>query len=286
MPVWVGIVLAMVAAAATNVGLVLQKKGLEEVAAAGDAMRLRQCRTWRWGISLMIGGYGIFIIATAIKAAPISLLQPLFGSGLLVVALLAVFWLGERFHAVEWIGVGVMAASVGLLGASAERGAWHGDMIHLTRLLAFLGGALVLAAVFYALETRLPPGESREVLVGIMTGALLGVGYLNTKAFTLSTLDGRWLAMLVTGPPMVGGLLGGLISLQYALRRGRALIVTSVNLVTNQALVVTGGLWCLAETLPEDPFKRAARLAGLGGVIVGTLLLARVSSRRAGKPLP
>ena len=54
------------------------------------------------------------------RAAPISLLQPLSASGLLVVAFLAVVYLNERFDAWEWLGVVLLLAGVIMLGFSAE----------------------------------------------------------------------------------------------------------------------------------------------------------------------
>jgi hypothetical protein len=75
-------------------------------------------------------------------------------------------------------------------------------------------------------------------------------------------------------------------------RRGRALIVTAVNLVTNQVLVVAGGLICLGERFPSQPVPFAARVAGLGGIFAGIILLARLSAgtnsraRTAGTLLP
>lgn len=43
-------------------------------------------------------------------------------------------------------------------------------------------------------------------------------------------------------------------------------------------MVVVGGLFCLGETFPEDPAKFGTRVAGLGAILGGTLLLARFSA--------
>jgi hypothetical protein len=83
---------------------------------------------------------------------------------------------------------------------------------------------------------------------------------------------------------MTLGLLGGLVALQLGLRAGRALIVTAVNLVTNQVLVVVGGLLCLGESFPQETMPFTARIAGLCGIVWGILLLARVGAGAQGVP--
>ena len=85
--------------------------------------RLRGFRpnlTWCLGMALLLGGYVVYGYALSARAAPISLLQPLSASGLLVVALLAVTYLHERFDALEWVGVALLLGGVILLGFSAE----------------------------------------------------------------------------------------------------------------------------------------------------------------------
>ncbi len=115
-----------------NLGLVLQKRGIvppEAVIGRARSSRLsRHTPIWYFGMALMIGGYGGYAIAVSTRVAPISLLQPLSASGLLVVALLAVVYLNERFDFSEWLGVGILLAGVISLGLSARSATgldWH-----------------------------------------------------------------------------------------------------------------------------------------------------------------
>jgi hypothetical protein len=114
--------------------------------------------------------------------------------------------------------------------------------------------------------------------LGILSGLLFGTGYLNTKTLALAIQDRNLLLAVAAGCLMAIGLVGGLVALQLGLRFGRALIVTAVNLVTNQVLVVAGGLVCLGESFPQESFPFAARLSGFGGILIGILLLARVGA--------
>src|SRR4051812_39907010 len=107
MSLWLAIVLTLIAYTLMSVGIVLLKKGAAEV----PAERLQKVG-WLvayflsplgWsGLALNLGGYGLFLLATTSRAAPISVLQPLAAFGMVAVALLAVVYLGERFGGLEW----------------------------------------------------------------------------------------------------------------------------------------------------------------------------------------
>jgi hypothetical protein len=117
--------------------------------------------------------------------------------------------------------------------------------------------------------------------LGVLSGVLFGTGYINTKAVALAVQDHRTGLTIAAASFMAVGLLGGLVALQLGLRFGRALIVTAVNLVTNQVLVVAGGLVCLGESFPQEAFPFTARIVGLAGILAGILLLARVGAAGA-----
>jgi drug/metabolite transporter (DMT)-like permease len=284
MSVWAAIGLAVTASACMNLGLVLQKRGIvprARLVPPGESAfgRSRHSPIWYLGMVLMIGGYGLYAAAVSARVAPISLLQPLSASGLLVVALLAVVYLKERFDAAEWLGVGILLAGVILLGVSARGPQLASTGIETGRYLGFFFVA-VASAVGVAFAAATIPRRS-ELLFGILSGVLFGTGYLNTKALALAVQDHRTILTVVAACLMAFGLLGGLVALQLGLRSGRALIVTAVNLVTNQVLVVAGGLVCLGESFPQEALPFTARIAGLSGILGGILLLARVGAEAA-----
>jgi drug/metabolite transporter (DMT)-like permease len=280
MSVWSAITLTLLASACMNLGLVLQKKGLSgrplDSHAAGR--RFRPEPTWYVGMALLFGGYAVYALAMSARAAPISLLQPLSASGLLVVALMAVVYLHERFDALEWFGVILLLAGVILLGFSAENSPRWTVGVNGHRLLAFLSATGVLAFVVLVAVRRASTPTRSEFLFGVLAGLLLGTGYLHTKIIALAIQERRPGLTLLAAVCMGLGLAVGLAVLQMGYRRGRALIVTAVNLVTNQVLVVAGGLICLGERFPSRPVPFAARVAGLGGIFAGIILLARLSA--------
>jgi drug/metabolite transporter (DMT)-like permease len=283
MSVWGAIALAVTGSACMNLGLVLQKRGIvlrdpQPPSTGATFRRSRHTPIWYLGMVLMVGGYGIYAAAVTARVAPISLLQPLSASGLLVVALLAVVYLNERFDAAEWLGVGILLAGVTLLGLSARGPQLPSTGIETAPYLSFFAVVAALAIGVSFAAAAMP--HRSELLLGILSGLLFGTGYLNTKALALAVQDRSLSHTIVAACLMTVGLLGGLVALQLGLRAGRALIVTAVNLVTNQVLVVAGGLACLGERFPQETFPFTARIAGLCGILGGILLLARVGAGR------
>jgi drug/metabolite transporter (DMT)-like permease len=289
MSVWTAIALTLVSSAAMNLGLVLQKKGLTRshrgpAAIENESSRFRPSPTWYAGLALLIGGYAVYLMAVSARSAPISLLQPLFASGLLVVAFLAVVYLNERLGPGEWTGVGLLLVGVILIGLSAEEPQTLAVGLDRTLFAGFLTGAGMLVAILICVLQRPHTSTVAEFLFGILTGVLLGTGYLNTKVVAIAWQEGSTRLVIVAVACMAIGLIGGLCVLQIAFRSGRALIVTAVNLVTNQLLVVAGGLYCLGERFPNQGFPFAARVGGLVGILSGILMLARLSTAMSAAP--
>jgi drug/metabolite transporter (DMT)-like permease len=288
MSVWAAIALAVGGSACMNLGLVLQKRGIipppmTPIESRPPSFRpSRHAPIWYLGMLLMIGGYGLYAMAVSARVAPISLLQPLSASGLLVVALLAVVYLNEQFGAAEWVGVALLLAGVILLGLSASGPQVVSTGIANVPYTAFFAAVIALAVVVGAAAARSP--SRLELLLGFLSGLLFGMGYLNTKALALAVQDRNVGLVFAAACLMTIGLLGGLIALQFGLRFGRALIVTAVNLVTNQVLVVAGGLTCLGEHFPQESLPFAARLIGFGGILGGIVLLAGVQASE-GQPV-
>jgi undecaprenyl phosphate-alpha-L-ara4N flippase subunit ArnE len=173
MSIWIAIALTLIASTCMNVGLVLQKKVAMERGWQLD--RFYRSPTWCTGMALLVAGYGLFILANSFRVAPISLLQPIFAFGLLVVALLAVVYLQERFGLLEWLGVILLVTGVVLLGASAEESSRLSAAVHLFRLLLFLGGLGALGMVTVLLLKLFRTWVSVEVLFGILAGVLLAI---------------------------------------------------------------------------------------------------------------
>ncbi len=293
MSIWLAIALTLVAYSLMNVGIVLLKKGATDV-----SRQRRQQVGWLaayfltpigwWGFGINFGGYLLFLLATTSRQAPISVLQPLAAFGVVVVALLAVVYLHERFGVLEWVGVFLLLAGVVALGISAEPPHHPDALVHLPQLLIYTALVGLLGLICVGLLQLSQKQGVAELLYGLLAGVLLGLGYLHTKTLSLAWAEGRYEAVALALATMAVGLPGGFGVLLRSFYEGRALIVTSVNFVANQVIIGCGGILCLGESLPETPLALTARLGGYGAILAGLLVLAGLQAaaarRRAATP--
>jgi drug/metabolite transporter (DMT)-like permease len=234
---------------------------------------------WTRAFLLAVASEGCFLVAAA--NAPISLLQPILGTGLVVLAGFSVFYLREKLSTGEWIGVFTLIAGLAMLGASAESGevrdleavSWH-RLIGLTAFLA----ALVFAAK--KIEDLHPGRFSVELVVGAASGVMTGIGALFTRVTLLELKAGNFALGTLLVFVTLTAMLSGVFTQQGGFQRGRAMTITALLAVLNKVIAIFGGMFALGEVLPEDPVKQAARVIALVGLLAGTALLAGFGKSR------
>jgi drug/metabolite transporter (DMT)-like permease len=219
---------------------------------------------------------GCFLVAAA--NAPISLLQPILGTGLIVLAGFSVFYLEEKLSIGEWTGVFTLIVGLSMLGASAESGEVRDlEAVSWDRLIGLT--VLLLALIFAAkrIEDLRSGRFSIELVLGAAGGVMIGIGALFTRVMLLEFKAGNFLLgtllIFVTLAPM----LSGVFTQQGGFQRGRAMTVTALLAVLNKVIAIFGGMFALGEVMPEDPVKQGLRVTGLVALLVGTVLLARFS---------
>src|SRR6185312_7123214 len=118
-----GILLALVATTAYNVGLILEKRALGQIPSLNLRRVLRvlvslaTSRAWLGGFALMLTGLACQTIALTFE--PVSVVQPVLASGVVLVLVLSRLVLRERLHGGETWCVAAIAVAVVLLAMSA-----------------------------------------------------------------------------------------------------------------------------------------------------------------------
>lgn len=284
-----GVVISVVSAVLYNVGFVLEKHALEALPPV-HARRIMHLLTsvlssplWLVGFVSMLGGLALQVLALSLVS--ISVVQPIFVSGIVILLVLSHVSLKERLGRREWGAISVVALSllaVSLsLDANSDRAGAHGVF-----------GSLVLAAVptvlaalwlFVRAERVAGQGvrlELRAPLFGISTGLTYGVAALATKAVAAQVerfglfasiphvLTSAYLYALVFTSAL------GLLLFQTALQRCPASVVVPVSNVVSSTYVVAVGTVIFDEHLPKAEWKLVLRIVGFVGVLVSVLVLA------------
>ena len=291
---YTGILLALVATTAYNVGLIQEKRALGQMAALDIRRVLRvigslmTSRAWLTGFALMLTGLACQTIALTFE--PVSVVQPVLASGVVLVLVLSRLVLRERLHGGETWCVAVIAVSVVLLAMSAT-GAKDSHTASPGWVAAVMVPTAVVGLAFAVAALR---GHRRGstvagVWAGVGTGLLYGVAALAIKALSgilVGHQTAAGIAIGVISSPYLyvlgGSLVVAMLLFQAALQAGRASIVVPVSNVTGSVYFIIAGTWLFHEHLPASPGRLVLRLAGIALAVLVLVVL----GRQAPEPVP
>ena len=291
---YTGILLALVATTAYNVGLILEKRALGQMAALNLRRVLRvlvslaTSRAWLGGFALMLTGLACQTIALTFE--PVSVVQPVLASGVVLVLVLSRLVLRERLHGGETWCVAAIAVSVVLLAMSASgvKDSHHASPGWVAAVMvpsAVIGLAFAVGSLRARIRRR---GTTvAGVWAGVGTGLLYGVAALAIKALSGILVGHQTAASIaigvLTSPYLYvlgGSLAVAMLLFQAALQAGRASIVVPVSNVTGSVYFMIAGTWLFHEHLPTTPGKLALRLAGIALAVLVLVALPRLAQKQ------
>jgi drug/metabolite transporter (DMT)-like permease len=281
-------VVALLATTAYHLGLILEKRALRQLPAIDARHALTLLRivltapAWLAGFALMACGFGLQVVALTL--APVSVVQPVLGSGVVVLLVLSRLVLRERLGRTELACVLAMAASIVVIALSAIGSAGrvgHQASAVWLAAVAVTAGLLALGLGASALRPG-GPGKHRVPAVGVSygvaSGLFYGVATLAIKALSgtfLHHASGLGLVTAVVSSPYpyvtVGCSAAGLLIFQTGLQRCRVSIVGPVSNITGSVFFMVAGSLLFGERLPANPVELAMRLAGI--VVAGAVVV-------------
>lgn len=239
----------------------------------GSLRALFRSPRWVGGFTLGLCGWALYV--AALRVAPLSLVQAVSAGGVGLLALLVSRIGRVHLRGREWVGVGLCAAGLLLLGVSLAGGSGTDGRASWTIVAAWVGGSVALAGLF--------AGPVRFVLasgagLGVAAGLLYAAGDVATKAAV--TGGTVWLLFVVVVLASHGG---AFVALQLGFQRGGAMATVGVATLFTNALPIAAGMLLYRDRLPPGGLG-AARLAAFAAVVVGAALLARGEHSAIGAP--
>ena len=258
-----GLVLALVSAAAINVGFLLQHRALGGIDAAADGtLKLVRAAVRRpgWLAGQAIGWAGFALQIVAVALAPLSLVQAFAAGGLALSVPLAAGMFGHRVTRQQVIAVVSIATALAILpiGTSAPHEHLQPPlMIGMSCIV--LVGALAIARVRNAAMLAMAAGVFYGAADGAIKAVAVGWGAGGEVGWMV-----LWVGLAVLGT------FGGFVTFQTALRDGGA--VTAISLMNALATIAAlcFGIVVFGESLG------ASNLAVIGHLVAVAVVLASV----------
>jgi hypothetical protein len=253
-----GIILALLCALATNVGFLYKHRG----ACAAPSVDMR--RPWQsakalfasplFTIGWVIGaGAWVFHVA-AMSVAPLSIVQAVLAGGMVLLAVMAEQMLGCRIGRRQWIGLGLTALGLMLLGFTLPAAHGAHSKFSTPSLIGF-EGVLIGAGTLLILGPSMgAPQEHHGYMLGAASGMLFGVSDVAIKAISgmvgssgLLGLFTPWLFVCVAAAVVA------FYASAKAFQDGEAVPVIAVTGTAANVAGIVGGFIVFGDPLPTSP---------------------------------
>jgi len=241
-----------------------------------------------WLIAFGVTLIGAVFYAVAIAMAPVSIIQPIVGAGVALLAYLAIKNLGEKPRRQDLVAIGMSILGVILIGISLMEGIPKKAPPYNAAVLWLFSGIVVFLAVIVPLLMRGGSGNREAAGLGMCVGLLYGLTAIfarlllvdwtnqwHTKGILVIFSSVFLLAWAAVTVPAV-------IIVQAALQRGMAIIVMPLVAGLSQIIPIVGGMVALGEKFPTNAALTVVRIIAFCLILVATVIL----SRRAEETTP
>ncbi len=258
MTLLLGILLALACALATNVGFLYKHRGACAAPAVDikrplwSAKSLFASRLFALGM-LVAAGAWIFHVA-AMTVAPLSLVQAVLAGGVVLLAIMAERMFGLKIGRRQWLGLGLTAFGLMLLGVSLPPTHGAHSRFSVPGMIAF-EAALVIVGSLLIVGPRI--GASRQhhgFMLGAAAGILFGVSDVAIKAISGMVASHGALGLI---SPWTLVTVGASIAAFYAsakgLQDGDAVPVIAVTGTAANVAGIVGGIIVFGDPLSGNP---------------------------------
>jgi drug/metabolite transporter (DMT)-like permease len=251
-----GILLALACAIATQLGFLYKHKGANAAPAVDirhpfrTAKELYSCKWFAVGMAIATGAW--FFHVMALKYAPLSVVQAVLSTGVVILAVFAERIFGFHVGFRQWVGVAMTA--LGLLLLVITLPATHGahSAYSLAAMIAFEGAMLVIGALLIGGPHLGAPDHHHGVMLGAAAGVLFGVSDIAIKGLTgahgvFGVITDPWLAVTV------GASVVAFYASARGLQDGEAVPVIAATSTAANVSCILGGIIVFGDPMPSNP---------------------------------
>jgi drug/metabolite transporter (DMT)-like permease len=276
---FLGLLLAAVAALITQVGFLLRHRGAVEAPDVDvrrplrSAAELFRSKWWTIGYALAVVAYACHVGALALAA--MSLVQAVLAGGLVLLAVLAERFFGFQLERRQWVGVILTAIGLAMLAITGEaRSGQDSAEYSIAAMLAF-ETALVGLGVMLILSCRNEDRKDQHgVLLGLAAGLLFTTTHVAVKALT-GKID-TTVAEVLLSPYLYVAILGGVAAFfasARSLHLGPAVPVIAVTSIAGNASAIPAGIIVFGDPVGHDTLVVAVRMVAFLLVIAAAALI-------------
>jgi drug/metabolite transporter (DMT)-like permease len=271
----IGILLALGCAIATQLGFLYKHRGANEAPSVDirqpllSAKSLFRSKWFALGMLIALGAWLLHVAALAL--APLSVVQAVLSTGVVMLAVLADRIFGFEVGPRQWVGVAMTAAGLLLLivtlpGANGAHSAYS-----LAGMISFEAGMLAIGFLLISGPHLGAPDHHHGVMLGAAAGTLFGVSDVAIKALT--GLGG--VAEVLVSPWLAIAAIASVVAF-YASARGMqdgdAVPVIAATSTAANVSCILGGIVVFGDPMPSDTLGIVLQAFAFGLVVVAALV--------------
>jgi drug/metabolite transporter (DMT)-like permease len=271
-----GIGLALVCAAVTQLGFLCKHRGachaprVEWQRPVRSARALLASRWFALGMGIAVAAFLLHVAALAL--APLSTVQVVLSTGVVMVAVLGAKLFGHPVGGRQWLGVAMTAIGLGLLVITLPSPGTDQAVFAVPGLIAFEATTLALGTLLIAAPRLGAPAEHHGALLGASAGILFGLSDVSIKALTGAAAGGPLAVLLSPWLPLAAAasVLAFLASAR-GFQEGDAVPVIACTSTAANLTCIIGGILVFGDALAAG-LLLAVQIAAFALVAVAALV--------------
>jgi drug/metabolite transporter (DMT)-like permease len=257
-----GILLALACAVATQLGFLYKHRGANaapQVCMRHPLRSAKQLFSSRWfaiGMAVATGAWFFHVVALAF--APLSVVQAVLSTGVVILAVLADRLFGFEVGRRQWIGVAMTALGLLLLVITLPAGTGAHSAYSVAGMISFEAGMVAIGALLISGPSLGAPDHHHGVMLGAAAGVLFGVSDVAIKALTgagglVGVVGSPWLAVTILAS------IAAFYASARGLQDGEAVPVIAATSTAANVSCILGGIAVFGDPMPGDTLGMAVQ---------------------------